>query len=219
MQAVSDGIRLVDKPAGITSFAVIRTLRRALGKKKMGHAGTLDPLASGLLIVGVGSATKELAALTGLPKTYDVCIRIGERRDTGDTDGEIIATDIPDALSERTVRAVLERTVGDLQLPVPRYAAVKQGGEPLYKKARRGEDFEPPVRSMRVHSITFSELTHATDGFWYLSISMHVASGVYVRSVVEEIGARLGYPATVATLRRTHVGEYDVKHAERLDAF
>ncbi len=210
-------LRLIDKPAGMTSFDVIRYLRRVEGVTKAGHAGTLDPLASGLLVIGVGrSGTKRLAELTGLDKTYLATAELGRQTDTGDLAGEVVAeTEVTEAPGGEELVGVLEEMIGELDLPVPRYSAVKVGGERLYNKARRGEDFTPPKRPMRLYQLRLRGLDHKA-GRVFLELEMTVASGVYVRSVVEELGRRLGLPATTYALRRTRVGKYRVEEAEKL---
>lgn len=203
---------LVDKPAGITSFDVIRRLRRKLGIRKMGHAGTLDPLASGLMLIGVGTGTKKLATLIKLPKTYEAEILLGERRSTGDLEGEVLETAAVPEIPEDRVRDVLASLVGLNELPVPRYSAIKQGGVALYKKARRGEDIEAPQRMMEVRDAELVSVRQEGDRT-YISVRFHVGSGTYIRSLAEAVGVRLGYPATLSGLRRTEVGEYRVEDA------
>ena len=209
-------ILLIDKPKGITSFDVIRRLRRTLGIRKMGHAGTLDPLASGLMLVGVGTGTKKLAELIKLPKTYVAEILLGERRSTGDLEGEILETRKVSVLSEQEVSEALTSLEGMQELPVPVYSAIKQGGVPLYKKARRGEAVETPVRAMEVIHAKLLKLT-LEDERAYLSVRFDVGSGTYIRSLAEALGERLGYPATLNNLRRTRVGEYRVEDAQVID--
>lgn len=203
---------LVDKPKGITSFDVIRRLRRELNIRKMGHAGTLDPLASGLMIIGIGAGTKELPRHLKLPKTYDVHVLFGERRATGDMEGEILEEKEVSGLTERKVAEALETMIGKLELPVPAYSAVKQGGVRLYKKARQGKKVEVPIREMEVRNATLLGFQTLDDRAIAL-VTFDVASGVYVRSLAEELGRRLGYPATVKDLRRTKIGDFDVADA------
>jgi len=214
---MKETLLLIDKPKGITSFDVIRELRKKLGVRKMGHAGTLDPLASGLMIIGIGENTKELARLVKLPKTYEVSVRLGERTTTGDLEGEVIEKKEVGECNKEKIQEVLKGMVGEHNLPVPRYSAIKVDGEELYKKARRGEDFEPPTRSMEIYSIDLKD-SHICDDTCIFDISVDVSSGAYIRSLAEEIGKRLGYPATVQELRRTKIGEFDIKDANTLDA-
>ena len=229
MSETPEGILLVNKPKGITSFDVIRKLRKQLSVRKMGHAGTLDPLASGLMIIGVGEGTKKLTEYIKLDKTYEAEIVLGEKRTTGDLEGDIVAQcdmrthDITEAI----VRDALAGMAGTLELPVPAYSAIKRGGEALYKKARRGERVEVPTKSMRIDEATLIKLEDK-----YTRIHSHVifrvGSGTYIRSLAEELGRRLpvpsvrkadstqaggGVPATLANLRRTRIGEYTLAHS------
>jgi len=204
---------LIDKPTGMTSFAVIQLLRKRLGVQKIGHAGTLDPLASGLLLVAVGDETKEIQQYVGLPKTYEVEMLIGERRTTGDMEGEVVEErDVP-SIDKAKALAVASGMIGAMSLPVPTYSAVKLGGEPLYKKARRGEAVKAPLKNMEIYALEIHEV-HCEGGRCIVSASMEVSSGSYVRSIVEEFGKRLGYPATTKELRRTKIGNFDVKNAQ-----
>lgn len=209
------GVLLVDKPKGITSFDVIRALRKKLGVRKIGHAGTLDPLASGLLLVGVQEGTKRLKELIGLPKEYEAEIIFGIGTDTGDMDGEVVARKSVRGLSREKVAEILLEMKGTLNLPVPVYSAVKRGGEPLYKKARRGEKVVPPVKPMRIDSIELLNFSVEEDEV-SVRVRLKVQSGVYVRSVAEEIGRRLLVPAAVKELRRTRIGDFRVENAETL---
>lgn len=213
----TNGIICIDKPTGMTSFDVIRKLRPYFGKK-MGHAGTLDPAASGLLLIGVGKATKQLNELTGLSKVYEVEMVLGERRDTGDSDGEVTEeVAVPD-ISRETIENTLTEMEGEVTLPVPRYSAVKVEGRPLYKRARAGEEFTPPKKDMHIHKTTLHAVERVGEHM-SIALTLSVGSGAYVRSIVEELGARLGYPATTQKLRRTRIGEYRIEGAHTLDEF
>jgi len=204
-------ILLVDKPVGITSFDVIRRLRKELGIRKMGHAGTLDPLATGLLIIGVGDGTKKLREYIGLPKVYDARIVLGTKTDTGDITGKITETSPVPTLSEHTIHAVLQGLCGEVFLPVPVYSAIKQRGAPLYERARKGESVVPPVSRMYVRAADLLDL-----GSGFISIRFDVESGTYIRSLAEEVGRRLGTVATLGALRRISVGPYRVEDARHL---
>jgi tRNA pseudouridine55 synthase len=215
----SSGIVLVDKPVGISSHAALKKLREKLGigtRTKVGHAGTLDPNASGLLLIGVGEGTKRLKEYVGLPKTYEADILLGKRTTTSDIKGEVIETATVPALPAPGIEKVLESMVGILRLPVSAFSATKRGGEALYKKAHRGEDVGTlPLRDMEVYSAIYrsSACVHDTC---VVKITFRVDSGVYVRSLAEEFGRRLGYPATLKKLRRTQVGDFSVDDAEVL---
>ena len=218
---------LIDKPKGITSFDVIRILRKQLGVKKMGHtlkppklghAGTLDPLDTGLLLVGVGVGTKKLHDLVGLPKTYCVEIFLGRKTTTGDMEGDVVEEKEVMELKEEILRSALQKLIGTLRLPVPIYSAVKQEGVPLYKKARQGKKVITPVREMQVFDVRLIKHWRNKNMEGYIvAVEMDVASGVYVRSVVEELGRILDIPATVKELRRTKIGDFDVKDAQKLE--
>ena len=209
------GLLLIDKPKGITSFDVIRRLRKKMNIKKMGHAGTLDPLATGLLIVGVGSGTKKMKDLIGLPKVYEAEILIGKRTTTGDMEGEVVESKKVENLKTEDVVGVLKGMTGSLQLSVPIYSAIKKGGKPLYKYARGGKDVDVPIKTMRIYNIKLLQMFPVDNGY-ILSVEMKVGSGAYVRSIAEEVGKRLGFPATVKELRRIKVGEFDVQDAEKI---
>jgi len=212
MEQLPNGVLLIDKPVGITSFGVVARVRKQYDTKKVGHAGTLDPLASGLMIVAMGPATKLLTNYIKLDKTYEAEVCIGESTTTADREGEVIETKTVTELQQETIEQTLADMVGTLELPVPAYSAVKQGGERLYKKARRGEAIVTPVRDMVVHNAKLASMA-IRNGRAYATIDFSVASGVYIRSLAEELGRQLGYPARLENLRRTQVGEFHVEDA------
>lgn len=209
------GIILIDKPVGPTSYDCIRVLKQRLPGEKIGHAGTLDPLASGLLIIAYGQKTKELAQLLNLPKTYKADILLGVETDTDDLEGHITQDSNASGIHNRDIKQALDCMVGAHSLPVPRYAAVKQGGEPLYRKARRGETFTPPQKEMRVYDAHLRKIKRE-DGKLIVSATFTVGSGTYIRSLARELGRLLGTPATLAALRRTAIGKFLVEDAEPL---
>jgi tRNA pseudouridine55 synthase len=233
-------ILLIDKPKGITSFDCIRILRKKLGVRKMGHAGTLDPMATGLMIIGVGEGTKKLQEFLKLPKTYEAEILLGVHTDTGDITGRVMerGTWSREHTPEEEIKKVLKEMVGGLELPVPAYSAVKRGGEALYKKARRGEVVDTPIKRMEITSaellgieqngdLAFADgrrqmLNGVGKGVERVIVKMrfNVTSGTYIRSLAEELGRRLGVPATLAGLRRTRIGGFGVEDAHALtDSF
>lgn len=211
---------LIDKPAGKTSMDVIRVLRRKLGIKKIGHAGTLDPLATGLMLIGIGPGTKKLTELVKLDKEYVAEIRIGERRSTGDLEGTILEEKEVLGLAKETVEQALKSMPGTLTLSVSAYSAIKVDGVPMYKKARQAEKKgevvdDVPTRDMRVDEAELLSY-EIGGGRAVTTVRFTVGSGTYVRSLAEELGRRLNYPATLQNLRRTKVGEFDIKDAETL---
>ncbi len=216
----SDEIILIDKPKGITSFDVIRRLRKELGIRKMGHAGTLDPLATGLMIIGVNAGTKKLNEYLKLPKEYVAEIRVGEKRSTGDLEGVVLEEKDVESLDEDSVRKILGEMEGVLTLPVSAYSAIKKDGVPMYKRARKAEAkgevvTDVPMRDMEVKEVEFQGLV-CEGKRCVVTARFYVGSGTYIRSLAEEFGRRLGYPATLQNLRRTKIGEFDIKDAREL---
>lgn len=210
-----DEILLIDKPNGMTSFDVIRFLRKKLNIKKMGHAGTLDPLATGLLIVATGAATKKLTALTGLGKTYIMDILLGVKTDSGDLEGKVLEQQLVSNVDLKKVESTLSGLIGEVELFAPIYSAIKLNGTPLYKYARQGKPVEAPMRKMTITKLTL--LKHFADEDKYvLRVEMDCAKGTYARSVAEEIGKRLGLPATIKELRRTKIGTFNVESAQKI---
>lgn len=206
---------LIDKPKGISSFEVIRILRKKLKIKKIGHAGTLDPLASGLLILGIEKGTKKLNKFLKLPKVYHVEILFGKETTTGDLEGKVIKEKEIKKIEIKKIKEILKELTGKIILPVPLYSAVKISGTPLYKLARKGEKVKPKKKEMKVYY--FKILDHWPKGKYYiLKLEMKVKSGTYVRSIVEEIGKKLNLPTTVKELRRIKIGNFKVTQARTL---
>ena len=204
------GILIVDKPAGFTSFDVVAKLRGICKTRKIGHSGTLDPMATGVLPVFIGGAAKAVDMQQNTDKAYDAVMLLGRRTDTGDVTGETLEeAPLPPNLDEAAVRQVLDRFLGpQMQLP-PMYSAVKINGQPLYKAARRGETVERKPRPVTIHSLTLTGRVSERE------YALHVAcgKGTYVRTLVEDIGTALGVPATLAALRRTQAGPYTQEQA------
>lgn len=201
------GFLLVDKPSGPTSHDVVDMVRRATGLKKVGHAGTLDPFASGLLILALGKATKEISKFVGLDKTYEAVVLLGAVSNTMDRTG-VIESQACSTVSEPAVLDVLEKFKGAQDQTPPMYSAKKVGGKKLYELARAGETIErKPVR-VTVHELELLELK------WpYMKIRCRVSSGTYIRALAHDIGATLGCGAYLEELRRTRIGKYKVEDA------
>ena len=208
-------IVLIDKPKGPTSFDMVSRLRRKLGIRKIGHAGTLDPLASGLLILGVGKGTKKLADLIKLPKTYEAEILLGVSTDTGDLEGKVLKEQEIETLDIKEVKRVIKGLVGKLLLKVPAYSAIKVKGERLYKIAREGRKIDLPEKEMEVTKAVFKSCLKS-EKHYVLKVVLDVKSGTYVRSLAEEIGRRLSVPATLKNLKRTKIGKFNLKDAEKI---
>jgi tRNA pseudouridine55 synthase len=206
-----DGLLLVDKPSGITSHDAIDRVRRALGTRKVGHAGTLDPMATGLLLVGVGRATRLLRFLADLPKEYLGTGALGVETATLDAEGEVVR-EAPVHVTEAELRAAMATLTGEIDQAPPAYSAVKVGGEPLYRAARRGEPVEAAPRRVRVESFDLRRFRSPEFEF-----RVRCSGGTYVRSLAAEVGARLGCGAHLSSLRRTAIGPYDVDEARSPD--
>ena len=218
---------LIYKPTGMSSFDVIRVLRKRTGVRKFGHAGTLDPAASGLLLIGVEAGTKKLTEYIKLDKEYIAEVALGESRTTGDVEGEILEESQVEHVSEDTIKQTLQQMTGSLGRPVSAYSAIKKDGSPMYKRARAAAKIgdivaDVPTRDMQVHEVELLDVYNRdVDGNDRVVVKVRwvVASGTYIRSLGEELGRRLGYPATLASLRRTQVGEFRVEEAQQLQDF
>ena len=222
-------ILLIDKPKGITSFDVIRRVRKQINVKKIGHAGTLDPLATGLMILGVGPGTKKLTELIKLDKDYLAEVLIGESRATGDMEGDIIESVEKVELDPAQILVAVAGLVGTVTLPVSAYSAIKKDGVPMYKRARAAEKLgevvtDVPMRDMKVNSATvghievvFADTAMTTINRLVVTVNFSVGSGTYIRSLAKELGRRLGYPATLANLRRTRVGEFKIEDSQQIE--
>ncbi len=207
-----NGILLVDKPAGCTSHDVVRQIKKIVRPVKVGHTGTLDPAASGLLIIAMGSATRAIQFLNDTRKTYLMAIRLGEETDTWDREGKVISEADTSHLSLETIQHVLSKYIGVVQQTPPHFSALKKNGTRLYKLARKGvfPDLEP--REVEIYSL---ELVAWANPF--LEVRMGCSRGAYARSVAHDIGRDLGVGGRLEMLRRTHSGPYDVQDAVSID--
>jgi tRNA pseudouridine55 synthase len=213
--AVAEGeILLVDKPAGWTSFDVIKKLRRVYGGLKMGHAGTLDPLATGLLIVCTGRMRKSIEQFMALDKEYDATLRLGIRTPSYDMATEACEERSVEGITETRVAEVLASYVGpSLQIP-PMWSAVKVGGTRLYKLARKGMEVERAPRPVEIHAIRPHRIAIPE-----VSFTVVCSKGTYVRTLVSDIGETLGCGAVLTSLRRTRIGPYRIADAMTIDHF
>ncbi len=198
---------LVDKPKGMTSHDVVDEVRRSLRTRKVGHAGTLDPLATGLLILGVGRATRLLRFLGDLAKTYEGAGRLGVETDTLDAEGSVVRSAPVEATRGDVARAAGTLVGPSLQRP-PAYSAVKIGGRKLYQAARRGEELEAPARPIHVEA--FEVLTYEPPDFGF---RVTCSGGTYVRVLVADVGSALGCGAHLISLRRIAIGPFRVEDA------
>lgn len=212
-----DSILLIDKPAGITSFGVVARVRRRLsqelGKKaKVGHTGTLDPFATGLMIIVTGKECRNAMQYSKLDKVYEATIELGKTSTTGDPEGEIVAVDGPRPSLEE-VNTVLTRFTGEISQRPPIYSAIKINGQRAYDLARKGVEVEMPERIVTVYSLDLVEYAYPE-----IKIRVHVSSGTYIRTLAQDIGEALGTAAYCTELRRTKVADFSVEDALNLDS-
>lgn len=212
-----NGIFLVDKPADMSSFSVVARVRWLLsqqaGKKvKVGHTGTLDPFATGLMIIVVGEYCKRASEFSKLDKAYEATLQLGSTSSTGDPEGEISSVSDRQP-TEDEVRVALQKFTGTITQTPPSYSAIKIGGVRAYKLARAGKEVEMPPRQVTIYELELLEYVYPV-----VKIRAHVSSGTYIRTLAEDIGRELGVGAYTAALRRTRVGEFDIRDAQALDA-
>lgn len=207
-----DGGLLVDKPPGMTSHDVVDAIRRQFKIKKVGHCGTLDPAATGLLVIVLGKGTKLSEKLMGDDKVYEGRIKFGETTSSYDAEGEILAVDPVPQLTVETLNQAAETFVGDLLQVPPMVSAVKQGGIPLYKMARQGMEVERKPRLIHVYQFRFSSYSEPLAEF-----RVACTKGTYIRSLAHDLGQKLGCGAHLSSLRRLACGRFDIADARGLD--
>ena len=212
-------IILIDKPADMSSFGVVARVRRVLsqreGKKvKVGHTGTLDPFATGLMIILAGKATKRSNDFLKKDKVYEATIMLGKTSTTGDPEGEITENAVANIPTREDVECAVQKFTGKIMQKVPAFSAVKINGERAYKLARKGQEVATPTREVEIYETEILEYSYPE-----LKIRTHVSSGTYIRTLGEDIGTELGTGAYLTALRRTHTGDYDIKDATSLDQF
>jgi tRNA pseudouridine55 synthase len=230
-----DGVLIIDKPAGITSHDVVAQVRHILKVPRIGHTGTLDPFATGVLAILVGRATRLAQFLSGLEKEYEAVIRLGYATDTGDVTGKPVRDSAEDnqpddkrtgSWSREQIELALQSLRGDIDQVPPMYSAKKQSGRKLYELARRGEEVER--KAVRVCVYNFEAINLAgkptgellkdnRDGTFDFEVRVECSAGTYIRTLAEDFGKRLGIGAHLAELRRTRVGDFEVKRAKTLE--
>lgn len=211
------GLVVVDKSGGMTSHDVVSRVRRLAGTRKVGHAGTLDPMATGVLVLGVNRATRLLGHLMLTEKGYDATIRLGVATTTDDAEGEVVSTATASGLDEATVRAAAAEQVGDLLQVPTAVSAIKVDGKRAYQRVREGEEVELAARPVTVHELTVHDVRPAGEHL-DLDVSVRCSSGTYIRAIARDLGARLEVGGHLTALRRTAVGPYDLAAAHTLDA-
>ena len=217
--STESGLVVVDKPAGLTSHDVVSRVRRLARTRKVGHAGTLDPMATGVLLLGVNRATRLLGHLALTEKGYDADVRLGVATTTDDAEGEVQSTAAPDAVDavdESAVRSALAQLVGDIDQVPSSVSAIKVDGERAYKRVRAGEDVDLPARRVTVHDITVHGVARH-EGVLDVRISVRCSSGTYIRAIARDVGRTLGIGGHLTALRRTSVGPVHVGQAVALD--
>ena len=217
---IAHGILLIDKPQGHSSFDVIRDLRRSTKVKKMGHTGTLDPMATGLLVLCFGEGTKLVPYLTADDKGYEAEVTFGIATDSYDADGQVLARNEPEelySLTEEQVRSALNLFLGTQDQQPPAFSAIKVNGERLYEKARRGEDVQVPTRTVNFYELVLSSFKAAQSTvypkakFW-----VKCSKGTYIRSLAADLGKSLGIHAHLSSLRRTLAGQFKIENAHQI---
>jgi tRNA pseudouridine55 synthase len=214
-EAVS-GLVVVDKPAGLTSHDVVARVRRLAGTRKVGHAGTLDPMATGVLVLGVNRATRMLGHLLVTDKAYDATLRLGAVTTTDDAEGEVLATAPTAQVTEEQVLTALSGLVGDIDQVPSAVSAIKVDGRRAYERVRAGEKVELPPRRVRIDSIEVHRVRLGDDGV-DVDVSVRCSSGTYVRAIARDLGERLGTGGHLTALRRTAVGPFGLGDAHLLE--
>jgi tRNA pseudouridine55 synthase len=209
-----DGVLVVDKPPGMTSHDVVDVVRRKLGTRKVGHAGTLDPDATGILLLGAGKATRFLSYAQAAPKRYVAGAQFGSSTSTHDASGEVMETATPDFTEAELLKALAEHT-GEIEQVPPMVSAVKIGGEKLYEKARRGEVVERAARAVTIHELKLLKFDPAEA---VATLEVLCSGGTYVRTLIHDLGASVGSRAHMTSLRRTAAAGFTEMDALALDA-
>jgi tRNA pseudouridine55 synthase len=213
------GLVVVDKPGGLTSHDVVSRVRRLAGTRKVGHAGTLDPMATGVLVLGLERATRLLGHLLLTEKAYDATVRLGASTTTDDAEGEVTATASAADLNEETVRGALERFVGEIDQVPTAVSAIKVDGRRAYERVRAGEDVDLPARRVTVHELTVHDVRRAGEQGELVDVDLSVrcSSGTYIRAIARDAGVALGVGGHLTALRRTAVGPFTIDHAHTLE--
>jgi tRNA pseudouridine55 synthase len=208
------GILLIDKPEGITSHDVVDIVRKKINLQHIGHAGTLDPIATGLLIILVGRATKQFSRFVNFDKEYVAILRLGAQTDSGDSQGKIIATSDYQQITEERVSAVLKALEGKIENIPPMVSAIKHKGKPLYVLARKGITVERKARLVNIY-----QLKRLKFSLPDIEFQIKCSKGTYIRSLGEEIARRLDSLGHITWIRRTAIGPYSVSDAKKIDSF
>jgi tRNA pseudouridine55 synthase len=216
VSSATSGLVVVDKPAGCTSHDVVAKMRRLAGTRRVGHAGTLDPMATGVLIVGVEKATRLLGHLALTEKAYDATIRLGQSTNTDDAEGEIIATASAAQVTDDALRNAIADLTGPIRQIPPQVSAIKVDGKRAYKRARAGENVELSPRSVTVHDFAVRDVRRGDD-LIDIDAAITCSSGTYIRALARDLGVALDIGGHLTALRRTRVGPYDLAMARTIE--
>ena len=211
----TSGIVVVDKPAGLTSHDVVARLRRFFGTRKVGHAGTLDPMATGVLVAGIERGTKLLAHLVADDKVYETTIRLGQSTTTDDAEGDVVETHDASQVSEEAIRAEVENLTGEIMQVPSKVSAIKIDGRRAHELVRAGEEVDIPARPVTIHAFELGEIRHH-DGVIDVDARVHCSTGTYIRSLGRDLGAALGVGGHLVALRRHRVGSFPLDDARTL---
>ncbi len=215
-----DGVVVVDKPAGLTSHDVVARMRRIAGTRKVGHAGTLDPMATGVLVIGIGRATRLLTYVVGADKEYTATIRLGVATTTDDAEGEVLATVDASAVTREAIAASVLDLTGAIEQVPSSVSAIKVDGKRAYARVREGEDVRLAARPVTVFRFDVHEVRPGTSedvGVVDVDVTVVCSSGTYVRALARDLGAALGVGGHLTALRRTRVGGYTLAGARTLE--
>jgi tRNA pseudouridine55 synthase len=212
----ASGLVIVDKQGGMTSHDVVARVRRLAGTRKVGHAGTLDPMATGVLVLGINRATRLLGHLMLTEKAYDATMRLGVATTTDDAEGEVVASASTSGLDEATVRSAAAELVGELDQVPTAVSAIKVDGRRAYARVRAGEEVTLEPRRVTVHELTVHEVRPGAESL-DLDVTVRCSSGTYVRALARDLGAALGVGGHLTALRRTAVGSFGIADAHTLD--
>ncbi|WP_083211424.1 tRNA pseudouridine(55) synthase TruB [Mycolicibacterium porcinum] len=216
MSSPDPGLVIVDKPAGMTSHDVVGRCRRLFGTRKVGHAGTLDPMATGVLVVGIERATKILGLLTATDKSYSATIRLGQTTTTEDAEGEVLQSVSAAHVTDEQIESAVAPLRGDIEQVPSAVSAIKVAGQRAYKLAREGQTVELAARPVRIDRFEVLAVRRV-DEFVDVDVDVDCSSGTYIRALARDVGAALGVGGHLTALRRTKVGRYGLDEARTLD--
>ncbi|MFI7214589.1 tRNA pseudouridine(55) synthase TruB [Micromonospora maritima] len=213
----ADGLIVVDKPGGMTSHDVVARVRRLARTRRVGHGGTLDPMATGVLVIGVGRATRLLTYVIGAGKSYTATIRLGQSTVTDDAEGEVVASTPAGAVTDEAVRAALAVLTGEIDQVPSAVSAIKIDGQRAYKRVRDGETVELPARRVTVSRLDVRAIRRDTPDVVDVDVDVTCSSGTYIRALARDAGVALGVGGHLTALRRTSVGAFTLAEAATLD--